>query len=393
MRSVEEVLSDLGIREFSSGELVEIGEKYKKALLNGLEGKSELSMYPSYLHPVDPQTLPEGKAALVIELGGTHIYAGIVKKTEKGIVLVESYQTGFPTRVYQSAEHFFTLVSDRLTPLLDHVKPDTLAIVYSHPAHNIPAKVGNEAVIESLSKEFIVPGITQEPLGAQVRKYFGTKYPYLLDLPTVSMNDTVAVLLSCGALVGGVVATGFNLAVATPQGIANTESGDFEGLPASTAYDEINRASKRPGHHAAEKRLSGMYLPEYFRIAVRELQKEGYRVELPQPLTGATLSGFLLKPAESENDKLYQRLSRILMNQSAQIVGELIGMALAVFHADAPPQLKIPVEGSFFWGMPGYTDEVRRVAEKASTKTINFVKIPDAGRIGAGVSALGTLGV
>lgn len=391
MRSVDRVLTEIGIVEFTPVEIFQMAEKYKKALLDGLEGKSELPMYPSYLEPVDPQKLPGGKSALVIEIGGTNAYAGVATVTEKGVAITESYKAEFPRRIYESVADFFATLSDLLAPLLDHTAPDAIGIVYAHPASSIKKPLGNDAKIDSLSKEFVIPGITEAPLGELLRIHMGEKYAYLKNLPTVAMNDTVAVLLSRGALIGGVVATGMNFAVATPKGIANTESGDFKGVPETVAFKEVLEASDRPDHHHGEKHIGGLYLPEYFKIAIRTLREEGYNLALPSVIDAAVLGGFLEKETTSEPDKTFQLISRIIMNRSAVIVGAEVAGAVNAFQSQTSDVIQVPVEGSLFWGAPGYADAATRAASEASGKTVKFVNIPHAGRVGAGVSALGTL--
>ncbi|MBI1862782.1 hypothetical protein HYS00_01540, partial [Candidatus Microgenomates bacterium] len=58
---------------------------------------------------------------------------------------------------------------------------------------------------------------------------------------------------------------------------------------------------------------------------------------------------------------------------------------------DSPNEIAVPIEGSLFWGAPGYVDAATRAASEASGKTVKFVNIPNAGRLGAGIAALGTL--
>ena len=64
------------------------------------------------------------------------------------------------------------------------------------------------------------------------------------------MNDTVAVLEDNW---GGVVATGFNLALSYNGKIYNSESGGFNGIPQTIISHIVNRKSTNPGLQPAEK--------------------------------------------------------------------------------------------------------------------------------------------
>lgn len=391
MRSVDDILTDIGVRTFTAEELVEVGKKYHAALLEGPDEIGGLMMLPSYLTPVDPASLPVGKTAVIIETGGSNAYAGIVSVTNSGIAIAASHKAALPSRRYDSPEHYFTILADLLSPILDQAKPDALGIVWAGPANNEKRDIGNDARVKQLTKEFVIPGIYDETIVTMTKKYIGAKYEYLKPLPTVVMNDTVAVLLSCGAVAGGIVATGMNFAYATPDGIINTESGSFKGIPQTKVTNELDAKSEYPGQHINEKRTTGLYLPEYFKVSIEELKNEGYDVSMPEVVDAPALSAFAEKAPVTPGDEIYAKIAKILFEQSAQLVGTEVGSAIATYHADGPDEVVVPIEGSLFWGAPGYVDVATRAASEASGKVVKFVNIPHAGRVGAGVAALGTL--
>lgn len=396
MRAVEDILTELGIALLTQEEIVDIQEKYRKALLDGMEGESELPMSPSYLDPVDPKTLPDGKQALVIEMGGSNLYVGIVTSAAGEVRVTESHRVAFSKRVYESPEEFFNTVGVLMEPFIGNTPPDALGIIYSWGGRSIKKSAGNDAVIGEgnngkLAKEFYIPGIESATVREHMSKYLGEKYPFLKTESIATMNDTVAVLLACGAQVGGVVATGFNVAVETPQGIANTESAGFNGIPMSESLKQVNAASMRPGSGITEKVLSGLYAPEHFKIAVNTLREAGYDIAVPDEVDAVIMSGYLEKESDEEQDKIFRTITKLIYDRSAQLVGVIIGTAFKTFHDDVAGEVLVPVEGSLFWGAPGYVDVATKAASLASGKTVKFINIPHAGRLGAGVAALGTL--
>ena len=79
------------------------------------------------------------------------------------------------------------------------------------------------------------------------------------------------------------------------------------------------------------------------------------------------------------------RLSR----RSAQIVGTMVGTSMLTFpNQFITSQIKVPVEGSLFWGIPGYHEIATNVASEISGKEVQFINIENAGRISAAVAAL-----
>lgn len=391
MRNVDEILTDIGIRTFSAEELAEVAKKYHEALLEGPGGKGGLMMLPSYLSPVDPATLPVGKTAVVIETGGSNAYGGIVSVTNSGIVITASHKAALPTRKYDSAEHYFTVLAELLSPILDQAKPDAVGIVWAGPAYNEKSEIGNDAKVKQLTKELVIPGVMDETIVTMAKKYIGAKYEYIKSLPTVVMNDTVAVLLSCGAIAGGIVATGMNFAFATPNGIINTESGSFTGFPQTKVTDELDAKSEYPGEHVNEKRTTGLYLPEYFKMGIEALKQEGYEFSMPENVDAPALSAFAEKAPANNADEMYSKIAKILFEQSAQLIGTEIGAGIATYNTNTSDEVIIPIEGSLFWGAPDYVAMTTKAANISSSKSVKFLKVPHAGRIGAGVSALGAL--
>ena len=383
MSDIARTLAELGIRPYTPEELSTIANAFKQGLV---EKKHGLKMLPSYLTIVQPAELPTDKTALIIETGGSNVYVGLVSMVDGMAVLSQSHKAALPSRTYDSARHYFETIAELAAPILSSAKPDALGVVWAGPIHSEKRDVGNDAKVEALTKEFVIPDVYDRTIIEMTREYIGGKYAALKTLPAVVLNDTVAVLFSCGAQVGGVVGTGMNYAVSTPDGIVNTEAGSFNGFPVTGILKKLDESSAYPGEMMNEKATSGLYLPEQFKLAIAAIQDTGYGIEMPEVVDAEALSGY----AELATPTDHSFIATQLFTTSAQLVGTEIGVALATYHANED-NFSVPVEGSLFWGAPGYVDMATKAASAASGKTVKFVNIPHAGRLGAGAAALGTL--
>ena len=80
---------------------------------------------------------------------------------------------------------------------------------------------------------------------------------------------------------------------------------------------------------------------------------------------------------------IMEAASARLSYRSAQCVGTMIGSAVSLDPGDPFDEIKIPIEGSFFWGTPGYEIIARKEAIRYSGRPIRFLQIPNAGILGA----------
>jgi hexokinase len=120
---------------------------------------------------------------------------------------------------------------------------------------------------------------------------------------------------------------------------------------------------------------------------------------MPEEVTAVAMSKFIDNEPVNKFEELDAKISRLLITQSAQITGQMIATAITTFHADKKGMVKIPIEGSLFWGAPGYASIATRTANESllqtqggtSDKFVHIAKISHAGRVGAGVAALATL--
>ena len=371
-----DVLKDPGFRRLTPDEEKAVSLAYRHDLLAGLQGKpSDLPMFPSLLSPVDLTTLKEGKQALVIEIGGTNVYATRIFPHGGKVKIEGSVQEAMGQTTFENVDDFFSVISSKLDPMLQGGAPDTIGIIYSFPGNIIQTNNGIDVMSpEVLTKELVIPGISENPVGESLLAFLSKTYGFLKSTPIVVSNDTVGVAMSDGAKIGGVVASGFNLAVTTTDGLVNTESGGFNKIPTHQLVEKIDEESVNRGKYFSEKQIAGTYLGKQFALATERHDLD------------ATEISRVLNDGKADGE---YKVAKILRDRSTQLVGIMIGTAIKTFPDVFTERLvNVPIEGSLFWRMPQYVERTQATAERISGSEINFVNIPYAGRVGAGVAAL-----
>ncbi len=380
---------------FTGHELHAIASRFKDQLTRSMRGEqTDLGMFNSQLPSnLCHQEPPDGQA-LVVEVGGTNVYAAQYTFC-KGKPSLKTHQSiPLESRTFDSAEDFYNSIITPLGKVITSYHPDRLGIVYSFPGQSIPARdtIGVDMISDqSLSKGFIIPGIDEVPVGEALKKAMHSRYMLPLSTPSVVMNDTVAVLFADQAQIGGVVGTGFNLAVAMSNGVFNTEAGQFRDIPLSEELQIFDGRSNNPGQRLAEKYISGLYLGGLFTWMQGEetMQKLMKRYGATDPTQ--VMSELLVDRDFKLPDFVVNAFStaKMLRDRSAQLVGAIISGTILAFPKEfTQPIVHIPIEGSLFWKMPGYREEVERVISVYSGKQIQFPEIKDAGRVGAARAAL-----
>lgn len=420
-------LDNLGVKPLSSDELHNISVDYQNALLSGLQeikGKSNLSMLPTLLQPVEFTNLTVGDEALVVEIGGTNVRAAVVTINKDHQPVIKSiadspvYHEGKINRtVFKNADDFYNEVFEKIQPVLSGHKPKALGVIYSFAGEAVKTKQGIDMkAAEEMTKGFEVPGIDSELVGQAFLKRLKERDEISDNCPVLVINDGVAVLEAMGAEVkmGGVVSTGFNLVITINGSIYNIEPGEFSQVPSSPIAKLIDFFSGKMGQSLAEKQISGKYLEEMIGHTIHLLIDEEL---LDRRLTDDTyhadastitdiLEGRIAKIEEkvkivsdskkgldSISKSILKELARRLRQRSAQLVGTMIGTTVTTFREEfIEEEVVIPVEGAFFWKIPGYANLVGKYASQiAKGKKFRFVEIPHAGILGAGAAALSML--
>jgi hexokinase len=384
-----------GLRNLDENEVVQVVESYKQDLLRGFNGEpGALAMYPSHLQPADLSRVRDGATALVTEVGGTNGYAALVTLDRGSLRIQKQIEWKLGRTDYRNAPDFFESITTPLTPLLDGTRPDALALIYSFPGETFRTARGVDVLSpESLPKDFVIPGISESPVGQSYLETLHRRYNVSQDMPLSVMNDTVAVLFSTShAGIGGVIGTGYNLAVNTPDGVRNTESGAFDKLP-STEFDSlVDAQDNKPGTQLSEKRISGKFLGMGVGVAVEGLQREGLLVGSASKVAAKseTISYLLegdIQGVEHEDLGVLKLMAVRLRDRSAQLAGLMVGTAVNTFPEQfSGSGLIVPIEGSVFWPVPGYKEVFAIQVGQTTGKQVHLVQA--TGRLGAAGAAL-----
>ena len=382
-------------------------------------------MYPTLLRPEqfeDKEKLRPGDEALVLEIGGTNARASIVQVGTDRIVRVKKHGSSVVYQDKKITRTKFWDVDDFLEEVLDPVRhviygnyPKAIAIIYSFGGDAIVTDYGIDVVPnDRMGKEFSVPGISSKPIGQSVfeklQRLRGVKVKInntplsMLGQNDVSMgvmNDTPAV--SIGSKIGGVVGTGFNLAFTIDGQIYNSESAHEDGVPVNEPALYADEKSDNPGEALAEKQISGLYLASQLEYVVSKLVERGF---IKQSIAGQLTSKFITdvlglskSKVEETFDNLIDTYSYAIFSavvgrmryRSAQLVGTMIGSVVKAFPDVYPAKLiHVPLEGSVFWEIPGYSKIAGKYARyiNGNNKDFHFMYRENAGITGAGQAVL-----
>jgi hexokinase len=411
-------LDTIGVRHLTDRELGDISSTYKTHLLDGLKrpsgSSSSLAMFDTRLSPVE--NLTPGKTALVVEFGGTNIRGSLVCTDSEGKVeIVKDYQNQpvyaqkeWSTRCFENREKFYDEAVVALKDLIATYKPDAISVIFSFPGSAAETENGSVDVSpDPLTKNFTVGGIETETVWNSFIQACQRNKIEIGDIPYAVLNDTPAVLLSGSAKIGGVVGTGFNLAVLIDdEQIFNTESGSFSGVPVTLLSEYIDRKSDKPGKGLAEKQISGMYLKESMKQIIAFL-KSKYLLDdsisenigdafITDELTVNKTKEFMQSGIDSVSKAILETAAARLRYRSAQIVGAMIGTLADTFISGNGP-IYVPIEGSVFKYIPGYKEIVEETAsiyagidseQQGQTRKVICEHIDHAGILGAAKASL-----
>ncbi|HSE05357.1 MAG TPA: hypothetical protein VLK35_14510, partial [Methylomirabilota bacterium] len=272
--------------EVSADRLQAIARELTRQMALGLIGEpSSLRMLRTFTRPPSGQ---ERGRVVVVDWGGTKGRATLVELGGRGLVRLLAEETHVFTDAEKrgAPEPVFDLIAAAVKRVIraHGVSAAPLAFVYSYPAR---LEGIDRAVALASTKGWRLVGLEGQDvaalLGAALRRAG-------LDGVRVAAvaNDTVAALTlqsyrargadpeARPADIGLILGTGTNQAADLgPAGIRNLESGNFDGVASvETAYDAaLDREldEPRPGAQRFEKMVSGHYLGEILRRALRDV--------------------------------------------------------------------------------------------------------------------------
>jgi hexokinase len=408
-----------------------IARDLTRQMARGLVGEpSSLKMLRTFTR--QPSGRERGRV-MVVDWGGTKARAGLIELGGDGAVrmVAEEALTFSDADKRGAPEPVFDLIAQAVGRVAraQEVVAAPLAFIYSYPAR---LERIDRAVALASTKGWRLEGLVGQDvaglLGAALRRTGLER----IAVAAVA-NDTVATLMlqsyqargrDAGARpadLGLILGTGTNLAADLgPAGIRNLESGNFDGVGGvETPYDaaldrELDEPA--PGAQRFEKMVSGHYLGEILRRALRDLGTRAARdhwmapsaLATPFALDSAHLSriaadrtgglddvGALLRalgvPSTREERHEVRALGAAVARRAARLVGAALVGTLRFLDAELADRRTIAVDGSLWGGYPGFEALVRETlvelvgGERASRIETAYVK--DSTSAGAAVIA------
>jgi hexokinase len=400
-----------------------IARDLTRQMARGLVGEpSSLRMLQTFTRP--PSGRERGRV-VVVDWGGTKARAGVVELGEAGSVrmVAEEALTFSEADKRGAPEPVFDIIARAVGRVAraQGVAVAPLAFVYSYPAR---LERIDRAVALEATKGWALKGLEGQDvaglLGAALRRAALER----IRVAAVA-NDTVATLMlqsyrargrdatAPPADVGLILGTGTNLAADLgPAGIRNLESGNFDGVAAvATPYDaaldrELDEPA--PGAQRFEKMVSGHYLGEILRRALRARWSARSALTAPFALDSAHLSRIaadrtgglddvdaLLRPlgvsSTAEERREIRALGAAIARRAARLVGAALVGTVRFLDGELADRRTIAVDGSLWGGYPGFEALVREAivellgGERAARIETAYVK--DSTSAGAAVIA------
>ncbi|MBU1327379.1 hypothetical protein KKB64_02105 [Patescibacteria group bacterium] len=415
----------VGFRGLTTSETSQIIQLFAQELQGGLQNPpnpGSLKMIDTHLFPLSSDNLRHyhvGEEALILEIGGTNVFAAWVTIGSDGVPRILrdpssnkelSMRGELRKRVFNSPQEFFHEALHHVNDIVARKQITALGIIYSFPASVVDVPLGVDVMSPaSLPKGFYIDGIDAKPVGSALIEHMRASGVYHMDTldSLVVLNDTPAALLSTPSKIGGIVGTGYNLAMSVEGKIFNIECGGFHHVPQHPFVEKVDKKSANPGLQRAEKQIAGMYLGAQLEAVIETLvdlnvihvrkTPEFGEENLPAEVVSHIIDRNIEKLTEyiygdfteEALSILYDAAMR-LRNRSAQIVGAKLATIVRTFPDEFPDeQIIVPIEGSVFWKMSGYKDCVCSQANILTGKDFQFPYIDHAGSVGAAAAVVG----
>ncbi len=415
-----------------AAQLQSIAVRFQSEIEDGLAGNSSsLKMLRSLL---GVPTGGEKGDFLSLDLGGTNARAVWIKLLGNGRYIqkqreVISLNSG---RDYRSelvqAHELFSFLAE-LVEQLARANPggyEGLGFTFSFPYRQLGH---TRAELVQWTKEFRTAGVVGKNVGQLLQDALTSRnLPAGPELKVV-INDTVGTLLTASyndrdAHVGSILGTGHNTCYLEPHEpdsgepmIINLESGNFGNLPITPFDAELDRESGNPGQQRLEKMVSGKYLGEIFRLAVRHLIRHGFCLgqsmpqffDAPYSLSSEDMSTILADtsaPLAGVRAWFEQQAAvftstysdrAVLKGTALMIAQRSSRLAAATYlgilrHLD--PELgrhhTIAIDGSLYEKMPGYAANLAQALSEilgGKSALVTVKPVHDASQVGAAIAA------
>ncbi len=389
----------------------EIRDIFLSEMHKGLRGdESSLCMYPSYIPIENDYKINRFRRIVAVDAGGTHLRTALALIDETGSVKIEGYEKHPMIGRHETlrSDEFFDIFTGLITPYLSDA--DAMGISFSFPGKITQDR---DLIIAGMAKEIDVEGI--ENLSLRDSILFAIKKRGYEELPIISVNDTVASLVSIiaindmqnyDAVAGLIVGTGTNTCyrencknIKIPgyahtglHDIINVESGSFAGFRGGAFDEMLDRTSALPGDHIFEKMIGGKYLGELVYVTCKEAQKEGliseeYDLMFLNNATAKDLDHILLETPQNNPEKVIRKIAQNIVDRAAKLIVANLSAILAIQGSHINKAL-LSVEGSTIKKLAGLEDKVRAgLKELYKDTTIEYVTTDNAVLIGSAIAA------
>lgn len=338
-------------------------ERLLEDMAQGLEGKGNIPMLPSYL-PLDIRPEP-GVPCCVLDAGGTNLRVAKAQFDGRGrCVLSEPYKTAMPgTRGELSADAFYGELAGYVR---DTGCPERVGFCFSY---NVSIERELDGILDSWCKEVRVPDAPGKPVGASLRKAVGEACGSVRVL-----NDSTAALLGAHwadpkITVALILGTGINTCYVEQcreipkipgdlrgdSMIISTEIGEFRGIPKNRFEQAVIDASDEPALAHAEKQCAGAYLGDIICGAWQEAARQG--ILPPAFLRSATLpqiSGYLAGlNSQIPEDPAAKEIAGVMLHRAAKIAAVLAAGTILRSCREGE-NCTMVIEGSQFRKLSGF---------------------------------------
>ena len=331
-------------------------KKSAKAFLKDMKEKKTLGMFKTYQKVSSVDSL-KGKI-LAIDAGGTNLRFAPL---EDGEVKDIKAMPMFGSKEEMTVDTFFDLMAAEI----DKYDADRVGFCFSYPCSIQENKDGK---IVSFAKEIKIKGAKGRLLGEELNKRLKTKREFSV------LNDTVAAQLGTGADIGIILGTGFNICYTDPTQdmIIVSECGLYQGFPQGK-FDEMLCSEMHSPLTVAEKLISGAYLGKLIEITAREYfgpkLPEFELIDVSEFLIGEGKLYECLSPNERNE---FREMISLIQQRGASYVALMLECLLSVYKKEGQT-LKVALEGSTIYKMPGYHEALKDAFDEIQGFDLEFV--------------------
>ncbi len=348
-------------------ELKKIADNFTKELNDANSGKKTSLAFIIHELP-ESSIVKNGEIFQVMVIGGTVCTKGLVKKEINGLKILKKEL--IKKNLFVTNHDVFSFIEKELEKDIK-----VLALNFAYPIKPIFEKGKLDGVLLQGTKENDFGDLIGKKIGESLENYILEKLNREIKVSVA--NDTICLLLSgltkfsWEKIVGGIVGTGTNFAFFLDEKkLVNLESGNFDKFPLSEEAKKIDKSSLTPGKYLFEKEITGAYLYRHFNLLLEEKGLDYPKLTSTKQLD-EVISG--------SNDKAADIAKNILKRSS-----DLVAAAVSGIAEFKKSDLDICMEGSLFWKVLGYKDEMNSLVKKLVPNfKMEFVQIEDSNILGA----------